>query len=104
VRPARENGQRVVDALIEVGFGANGLTADDLVATDRVIQLGRVPNRVDLLTQIYGVTIEEIWQDRVRADLDGLEVMMIGRDALIRNKRATGRAQDLADAEKLEPK
>jgi predicted nucleotidyltransferase len=104
VRPTRENGQRVVDALTEFGFGSIDLTADDFTAPDRVIQLGRAPNRVDLLTQIYGVTVDEIWANRVPADLDGLRIMMIGRDALIRNKRATGRAQDIADAEKLESK
>jgi predicted nucleotidyltransferase len=102
VRPTEENGQRIVGALQEFGFGAIGLTADDFTAPDRVIQLGRVPNRVDLLTQIYGVTFDEVWATRVQADLDGLNVAMIGREPLIRNKRATGRAQDLADAAKLE--
>jgi predicted nucleotidyltransferase len=104
VRPTLENGQRVVDALIEFGFGTVGITAADFVAPDRVIQLGRVPNRVDLLTNIYGVTIDDIWSSRVPAVLDGLAVMMIGKDALVRNKKATGRAQDIADAEKLESK
>ena len=102
VRPTRENGQRIVDALAEFGFGGVGLTAESFTAPDRVIQLGRAPNRIDLLTEIYGVSFDEVWATRVAADLDGLKVSMIGRDALIRNKRATGRTQDLADADKLE--
>jgi predicted nucleotidyltransferase len=102
VRPTRDNGQRIVDALDEFGFGNIGLTADSFTAPDRVIQLGRAPNRIDLLTEIYGTSFDEVWETRVQADLDGLKVWMIGRDALIRNKRATGRTQDLADAEKLE--
>jgi predicted nucleotidyltransferase len=102
VRPVRENGQRIVDALADFGFGNVGLTADSFTAPDRVIQLGRAPNRIDLLTEIYGLSFDEVWATRVEADLDGLKVSMIGRAELIRNKRATGRTQDLADAEKLE--
>lgn len=102
LRPTRENAQRVLDAIAEFGFGSIELTVDDFVAPDQVIQLGRIPNRVDLLTHVYGVTIDEIWQTRVEADLDGLRVMMIGKAELIRTKRATGRTQDIADAEKLE--
>ncbi len=40
--------------------------------------------------------------DRVSARLDATTVWMIGRDDLIRNRRATGRTQDIADAEFLE--
>ena len=102
VRPTRENGERIIEALAAFGFGNIGLTADSFIAPDRVIQLGRAPNRIDLLTEIYGISFDEVWVTRVQADLDGLKVFMIGRDALIRNKRATGRTQDIADAEKLE--
>jgi predicted nucleotidyltransferase len=104
VRPSVVNGERIIDALEAFGFGDIGLTADSFTASDRVIQLGRAPNRVDLLTEIYGVSFDEVWSTRVEATLDGLLVSMIGREALIRNKRATGRAQDLADLEKLEPR
>ena len=102
VRPTHENGQRIVEALKAFGFASLGLGPDAFTAPDRVIQLGRAPNRIDLLTGIPGVSFDEAWPARVQADLDGLGVFMIGRDALIRNKRATGRPQDLADAERLE--
>ena len=102
VRPDVANGERIVAALKEFGFGALGLTPSDFEADDRVIQLGRVPNRVDLLTRLYGVEFPDAWGRRVRAELDGTEVWMISREDLIRNKRATGRPQDLADAAYLE--
>ena len=50
----------------------------------------------------FGVTFDEAWSARVEADMDGLKVFVIGRAALIRNKRATGRPQDLADVDQLE--
>jgi hypothetical protein len=36
--------------------------------------------------------------------LEGRKIAVIGRAALIKNKRAAGRAQDLADIEAIEPK
>jgi predicted nucleotidyltransferase len=102
VRPDAANGERIVEALHEFGFGSLDLSPADFEADDRVIQLGRAPNRVDLLTRLYGVEFAEAWSRRVAAHLDDVEVWIISRHDLIRNKRATGRTQDLADAEFLE--
>lgn len=102
VRPDAENGQRIVDALTAFGFGSLALSARDFTADDRVIQLGRVPNRVDLLTRLYGVEFAAAWSRRVPARLGDVEVSMLSREDLIANKRATGRTQDIADAEFLE--
>lgn len=102
VRPDQLNGERIIAALRAFGFGSLELTAADFEAEDRVIQLGRAPNRVDLLTKLYGVEFADAWRNRVAACLGTSDVWMIGRDELIRNKRATGRTQDLADAEFLE--
>jgi hypothetical protein len=102
VRATRENGARILVALEAFGFGGLGLTADDFTADDRVIQLGRAPNRVDLLTRLWGVDFDDAWSRRVEASLDAIPVAMLGRTDLIRNKRATGRPQDLADVAALE--
>lgn len=102
VRPDLANGQRIVAALQEFGFGVLDITPADFQADDRVIQLGRAPNRVDLLTRLYGVDFAAAWERRIAADLDGAPVWIISRADLIRNKRATGRTQDMADAERLE--
>jgi hypothetical protein len=101
LRPTHQNGERVVRALTQFGFGSLDITADDFTADDRVIQLGRAPNRVDLLTRLYGVEFDEAWSTAVEGQIDGVAVRLIGADALIRNKRATGRPQDLADADRL---
>ncbi len=102
VRPDAANGARILRALLQFGFGSLDLKAGDFTADDRVIQLGRAPNRVDLLTRLYGLEFEEAWQTRQAAELDGVPVWIISSEALIRNKRATGRTRDLADAEMLE--
>ena len=102
VRPDAVNGERILRALQQFGFGSMDLKASDFTADDRVVQLGRAPNRVDLLTRRYGIEFEDAWRTRQAAELDGVQVWIISSEALIRNKRATGRTRDLADAEMLE--
>lgn len=101
VRPDGSNAELVVKALREFGFGGLGISPDDLTRPGRIVQLGVKPNRIDLITSISGVTFEEAWAGRVAGTLDGLPVHYIGREALIRNKETTGRAQDIADAQRL---
>ncbi len=70
--------------------------------TRLVFQIGVAPVRIDILTEISGITFEEAWPNRTFVSWDGLEVPMIHRKDLIRNKKATGRLKDLADVEVLE--
>jgi hypothetical protein len=60
------------------------------------------PLRIELLTRISGVSFDEAASASVHADVDGRVVPVIGRQALLRNKRAAGRHKDLDDAEWLE--
>ncbi len=96
-----ENADKLHGVLADFGFGAAGITRDDFLETDQVIQLGRAPNRIDLLTGITGVSWQEAWESRTQVNLDGIEIQVIGKSELIRNKQATGRPQDLADLARL---
>ncbi len=102
VRPTRDNAERVWAALERFGAPLDELALADLHSPDVVFQIGVAPNRVDLLTSITGVTFDEAWPDRIHVQLSGLEVPTIGREALIRNKRAVGRPRDMADIAELE--
>ena len=51
---------------------------------------------------LHGVHFSEAWPNRTRAQLGDVPAWFIGREDLIRNKRATGRHIDLHDAELLE--
>jgi hypothetical protein len=57
VRAEPGNAERVIAALEAFGFASLGLTIADFVADDRVIQLGRAPNRVDFLTRLRGLVL-----------------------------------------------
>ena len=96
-----ENADNLFSVLRDFGFGEVGITRDDFLAADQVIQLGRAPHRIDILTGISGVTWPEAWASRMQVDLDGIEIHVIGKEELIRNKKATGRPQDLADVARL---
>ena len=58
--------------------------------------MGLPPVRIDVLTEFSGLTFAEAWPGRVQASFGPLTVDVIGREAFIRNKRATGRVRDLA--------
>lgn len=103
VEATPENARRVVLALGAFGAPLVDLAEADLARPGLVYQIGVPPRRIDVLTSITGVEFVEAWEDRVLARLEGLEVAFIGRDALIRNKRALARPRDLADLELLEP-
>ena len=83
------------------GFGDVGIHRDDFLEPDQVIQLGRAPNRIDILTGISGITWREVWASRIQVNFDGLEIHVIGKAELMRNKQATGRPQDFADLARL---
>ena len=92
-----ENASRLIAALGDFGFGSVGLTTDDLLDTDAVIQLGYPPKRIDLLTSVDGLEFEACYDDRITIEIDGTPVPFIDLPNLRRNKRASGRPQDLAD-------
>jgi hypothetical protein len=101
--PTPENANRVWRALAAFGAPLERLdiAESDFTLPDVVAQLGLPPNRIDILTGLSGVTFAEAWPDRVEAEIDGIRVPFLGRDALIKNKRASGRKRDLGDIEAL---
>jgi predicted nucleotidyltransferase len=101
VESTPENADRIVRAIDLFGFTSLGLTRDDFVNPDIVVQIGFPPNRVDLITGIEAVSFEEAWSSRQSVQLDGLPVAFISKELLIRNKTAAGRQQDRGDISRL---
>ena len=97
VRSSGENADRVWAALVEFGAPLSDLSREDLQQDDIVFQIGVPPSRIDLLTSISGVTFDDAWAGRLEVQIEGLVVPVLGRAALIANKRASGRPKDIAD-------
>lgn len=74
----------------------------DLATPGTVFQIGVAPVRIDILTKIDAVEFDEAWREKVATKVGGVRVHVLSRAHLIQNKRAAGRLQDLADAERLE--
>ena len=68
---------------------------------EQLIQLGRAPTRIGLLTSISGVSSEDAFAEQSFARTRWNPGFVLGKDALIQNKRAVGRPQDLADLDML---
>ena len=103
IRPDAANAARIIAALERFGapVGALGISASDFTRPDLVAQLGVPPYRIDLLTSVTGAEFDRAWDDRVEAAISGVMVPVLGRAALVANKRATGRLKDRADLEAL---
>jgi predicted nucleotidyltransferase len=99
---SRENAQALIQALAQFGMGSLGLSEEDFLVPDQVVQLGYPPDRIDILVSISGVEFPECFARRVEVSLDGVNVNFIDLEHLKQNKKASGRMQDLADLEKLE--
>jgi hypothetical protein len=97
IEPSAPNAKRVVAALEEFGFAGMGIGLRDFDEPGRILQLGVPPNRIDLMTRIDGVTFDEVWSSHVTGAYGTVTVPFIGYEALVRNKAASGRPQDLAD-------
>ncbi len=102
IRPTAQNAGKMIAVLAEFGFADAEITATDFTKPEQIIQLGRAPNRIDLLTGITGVSAEDAFNSKVEAQLDGVPVAFLSKPLLIANKRAVGRPQDLADLDALE--
>ena len=101
VEPDGNNAKRLLQSLEQFGFGSLGLSEQDFSDPDQVIQLGYPPNRIDLIFSASGVDFKTCFESRQIVLIDNIEIKFIDLENLRKNKRSTGRLQDLADLENL---
>ena len=97
-----DNAAAVMRALQQFGAPLNDLTAEDLQKDDTIFQIGVAPRRIDIITGVTGLDFQEAYKRSRMVEIEGIEVRIPSINDLIRNKRATGRTKDLANAEALE--
>ncbi len=102
IRRKPANAERVLRALTAFGAPIADISSEDFLTVDRIVQIGVEPSRIDILTSIDGVEFDDARPNRVVANVSGVDVPLIGREDLIRNKRAVGRLRDVADVSQLE--
>jgi predicted nucleotidyltransferase len=104
IRAHPDNARRVYRALAAFGapIKAFEVSAEDFTTYDGVLQIGVPPFRIDVLNRIAGVTFDEVTASGDAFELDGRRIPVIGREALLANKQAAGRPQDMADVAALQ--
>jgi predicted nucleotidyltransferase len=102
VMPSSENAAAVMRALGRFGASLQNLTNEDLQTDGTVFQIGVAPRRIDIITAASGLRFEDAFARAMSIDVEGIEVRVPCLQDLIRNKRASGRIKDMADAEALE--
>jgi hypothetical protein len=102
VMPSPENAEAVLRALRRFGAALHDLTEQDLQSDGIIFQIGVAPRRIDIITTASGLGFQEAFDRSLSVNIDGIDVRVPSLDDLTRNKMATGRTKDLADAEALD--
>lgn len=96
-----DNAQKLVSALKAFGLNDPNLTPELFLQKPKIIRMGFPPMRLEISTSISGVDFEECYQTRIVDTLDDIEINLIDLEHLKKNKKASGRAKDIADLENL---
>jgi hypothetical protein len=103
VRADPENARKIYQALAEFGAPLQNfdVTADDFSTYSGVLQIGLPPRRIDIINRASGITFDEAREEGLSFELEGRRIPVIGLKALLKNKRAAARDQDLVDVKIL---
>jgi len=101
---SESNADKMLNVLHEFGFSSLHFRKEDFLKENIINQIGYPPLRIDILTSIDGVTFQEAYLQKKNIKIENLEVAFIGLAQLIENKKASNRAQDIADIESLKRK
>jgi hypothetical protein len=104
IKTDAENAKATYAALAEFGASLQGIRAEDFTDPNSLFRFGREPKAFDILPAIPGVDFDAAWEKRVEVSIDpasGLKASFISADDLIASKLASGRPQDLADADAI---
>ena len=103
LRPNEANAGRLMQSLIEFGFGGvKELKKELFCQRGTVFTLGVQPNQIDLLTSVSSQDEDEIFSHQVQGQLEGLDLNFISYEDLIRAKKEAGRLKDQLDVEELQ--
>lgn len=91
----------IVATFREFGFTDLAISESDFLEDDMIVEIGREPLKIQVMTGISGVTFQECFQSRIDLEFGGVKLPFISLDHLIKNKSSTGRGKDQVDVEEL---
>src|SRR5262249_30730725 len=104
IEATKSNASAVLAAIDDFGFGSIGFTEEDLLNPEMVIQMGRVPLRIDLLCELPGINFTDVYKRAIEFKTEGVIMKVIHVNDLITNKETVGREKDIMDVKALRKK
>jgi predicted nucleotidyltransferase len=99
---SEKNASRMLRVLKGFGMSPMGFKKEDFLKPGYITQIGYPPLRIDILNSIDGVEFNEAVKHMNRIEIEtDLPLNYIGLNDFIKNKKATGRKQDLADIQEI---
>lgn len=101
VNPTPVNAARVHAALRRFGAPLQDVAVEDFAKLDLIYQIGVAPVRIDVITEVEGVSFDQVWAHRLEATYGDERMFIMSLDDLIVNKTAANRSKDIADVKAL---
>ena len=104
IKADAENAKAVYAALAEFGASLQDIRPEEFADPNSFFRFGRDPKGFDVLPTIPGVDFDAAWEKRIEVLIDpasGLKANFISAADLLASKLASGRPQDLADADAI---
>ena len=101
VKADKENAKKVYHALASFGAPLSNIKIKDFAVPGTIFRIGVAPRRIDIITEIDGLSYDQASIDKEIVEIDGLSIPVISKQKLIINKLSTNRDKDKIDAENL---
>ncbi|MDX2041215.1 MAG: nucleotidyltransferase [Acidobacteriota bacterium] len=97
VRNSADNAPKIMRALKIFGAPTANISETDFLLPDLILQIGVAPCRIDIITGIDGVAFDDAWQNKMVVTIDGININILSKPDLLKNKTAAGREKDQGD-------
>jgi hypothetical protein len=104
IRPTLENAEALIRALRLFGFSSREFDPQAFTKEENIFRFGFPPMQVDIINTIAGVDFAACYENRLIVEAEDTPINFIGLEDFKKNKIASGRPQDLVDAESVTPK
>ncbi len=82
-------------------FGTPEIDMEYFKEKGYVFRMGRSPIQIDIINDATGIDFAECYIRREVITVEGVDISVISKNDLIKNKKASGRNRDLADVDNL---
>ncbi len=93
IDPKRKNAEKTLEALDNFGYDVSAVTVEDMLK--KKILIRQYALETDIHPFVTGVSFEEVWKNKEKGKIEGVETYFASLDDLITMKKAAGREKDL---------